>query len=176
MSAVSVSSARGHALALLFSHHQPWLLDRLRLRLRNRCDAEDLAAEAFCQLVASKVDPTQIAEPRAYLTTIAKRLTFHFQRRRALEQAWLQRMALKPEESAPSAEEQALLLEAIVRIDRALDGLPLATKKAFLYNVLDEMGYDQIAQRLDVSVRTVGRYMKQALRQCWLAQAEQARP
>lgn len=163
--------AHGHALALLFDRHQPWLLDRLRLRLRNRSDAEDLAAETFCQLVASRVDPAEIAEPRAYLTTIARRLVFHFQRRHALEKAWLERVAQKPEEFAPSAEEQALLLEAIVRIDRALDGLPSVAKQAFLYSLLDDLGYEEIARRLDVSVRTVGRYMKQALRQCWLAQA-----
>lgn len=161
----------GDPLALLFDHHQRWLLDRLRLRLRNRADAEDLAAETFCQIVASRIDPAEIVEPRAYLTTIAQRLVYHFQRRRALEKAWLERLAQAPQESAPSAEEQALLLEAIVRIDQALNGLPQIARKAFLYSLLDDLDYAEIARRLHVSVRTVGRYMKQALRQCWLARA-----
>lgn len=167
---MSVPSSYGPALSLLYSRHQPWLLQRLRLRLRNCSDAEDLAAETFCQLIASKVDPSDLVEPRAYLSTLAKRLTYHFHRRRMLEQAWLERMACKPEETSPSAEEQAALLETIIRIDRALAGLPLAARKAFLYSVLDDLGYEDIAQRLGVSVRTVGRYMKQALRRCWLAQ------
>lgn len=170
---MTVALAPGQSLIqAFFLHHQPWLLTRLRARLRNRCDAEDLAAETFCQLLASRVDLAAIAEPRAYLTTLSKRLAFHVQRRRALEQAWLERMALLPQETAPSAEEQAVLLQTILRIDRMLDGLPLQVRKVFLYSVLDELSYAQIARRLNVSVRTVGRHMKLALRQCWLAQAD----
>lgn len=167
---MSASPSYGSALAVLYSRHQSWLLQRLRARLRNHSDAEDLAAETFCQLLASRVDPSGLIEPRAYLSTLAKRLTYHFHRRRKLEQAWLERMACKPEETSISAEEQAMLLETIIRIDRALSGLPLAVRKAFLYSVLDDLGYEDIAQRLGISVRTVGRYMKQALRHCWLAQ------
>lgn len=94
------------ALASLYVGYRPWLVDRLRFRLRNHADAEDLASETFLQ-VATGRDPAQIAEPKAYLSTIARRLLFHFWRRRELEQAYLQWLALHAEEKRDKSGETA---------------------------------------------------------------------
>ena len=91
-------------------------------------------------------------------------------RRRQLEEAYLERLALLPEPVAPSAEEQLLLIEALVTIDQVLDGLPAVVKATFLFSQLDGMSYVDIAARLQISERTVSRYMKQALRQCYLTE------
>ena len=56
-------------------------------------------------------------------------------------------------------------------IDRAIDGLPMIVKATFLYSQLDGLSYVAIAQKLGLSERTVSRYMKQALRQCYLSEA-----
>ncbi|MGE8349357.1 MAG: sigma-70 family RNA polymerase sigma factor [Pseudomonas protegens] len=157
-------------LGFFFSDHHRWLLQHIHRRLGNRADAEDTAADTFCQLLAAKVDPDSIEQPRAYLSTIARRLMFDRHRRRQLEQAYLQRLSALPELLAPSPEEQLLLVEALVAIDRALDGLPLIVKTAFLYSQLDGLSYVAIARKLELSERTVSRYMKQALRQCYLSE------
>lgn len=169
---VSAVSSTPPALGFFFSDHHRWLLQHVQRRLRNHADAEDTAAETFCQLLAAKVDPGSIEQPRAYLSTIARRLIYDRHRRRQLEQAYLERLALIPEELAPSPEERHLLLEALTTIDRALSGLPQVVKQVFLYSQLDGMTYVDIAARLHVSERTVGRYMTQALRQCYLAQLD----
>ncbi|MFJ7142474.1 sigma-70 family RNA polymerase sigma factor [Pseudomonas protegens] len=157
-------------LGFFFSDHHRWLLQHIHRRLGNRADAEDTAADTFCQLLAAEVDPDSIEQPRAYLSTIARRLMFDRHRRRQLEQAYLQRLSALPELLAPSPEEQLLLVEALVAIDRALDGLPLIVKTAFLYSQLDGLSYVAIARKLELSERTVSRYMKQALRQCYLSE------
>ncbi|MGE8496953.1 MAG: sigma-70 family RNA polymerase sigma factor [Pseudomonas sp.] len=159
-------------LGFFFSDHHRWLLQHVQQRLRSRADAEDTAAETFCQMLASRVDPDSIDKPRAYLSTIARRLIFDRHRRRQLELAYLERLAALPEQLAPSPEEQALLVEAISAIDRSLAGLPVLVKTAFLYSQLDGLTFVDIAQRLDISERTVSRYIKQALRQCYLSEAE----
>lgn len=163
-------SSPSSALGFFFSDHHRWLLQHVQRRLRNQADAEDTAAETFCQLLAARIDPGSIEQPRAYLSTIARRLIYDRHRRRQLEQAYLARLAALPEELAPSPEERHLLIEALAAIDRALDGLPLVVKRAFLYSQLDGLTYVDIATRLNVSERTVGRYMTQALRQCYLTQ------
>ncbi len=150
---------------MLYVEHQPWLLCRLQRRLSSRADAEDVTSETFAQVVESK-DVATIAEPRAFLTTIAKRILFHLWRRQDLEKAYLQSLMLLPEAVALSPEERAVLLEAIEQIDRALDALPLPVKKAFLYSRLDRLTYPEIAEKLGVSLATVERYMKRALLQC----------
>ena len=157
-------------LGYFFSDHHRWLLQHVQRHLRNRADAEDTAAETFCQMLTARVDPDSIQQPRAYLSTIARRLIFDRHRRRQLELAYLERLSLLPEPLAPSPEDQLLLIEALVAIDRALAGLPAIVKSAFLYSQLDGMSYVDIAAKLGLSERTVNRYMKQALTQCYLAE------
>ena len=159
-------------LGFFFSDHHRWLLQHVRRHLSNRADAEDTAAETFCQLLSSRVDPESIEQPRAYLSTIARRLIFDRHRRRRLELAYLERLMLLPEEMAPSPEETHLLLEALHTIDRTLAGLPLIVKKAFLMSQLDGLSYAEIGRRLSICQRTVGRYMTQALRECYLSGAQ----
>ncbi|MBZ9782121.1 sigma-70 family RNA polymerase sigma factor [Pseudomonas sp. REP124] len=158
-------------LSYFFSDHHRWLLQHIQRRLRNHADAEDTAADTFCQLLTARVDPDTIEQPRAYLSTIARRLIFDRHRRRKLELAYLERLSALPEVHAPSPEDQLQLIEALVAIDRALDGLPMVVKATFLYSQLDGMSYVTIAKKLDLSERTVSRYMKQALLQCYLSES-----
>jgi RNA polymerase sigma factor (sigma-70 family) len=167
-----LDSSSTRKLGFFFSDHHRWLLQHIHKRLRNHADAEDTAAEAFCQMLGARVDPDSIQQPRAYLTVIARRLIFDRHRRRQLEQAYLEHLARLPEAVAPSAEEQLLLIEALVSIDQALDGLPALVKATFLFSQLDGMHYADIATKLQISERSVSRYMKQALRQCYLCELQ----
>lgn len=157
-------------LSGFFSEHHRWLLRHIHQRLRHHEDARDTAADTFVELLAARTDPDSIAQPRAYLSTIARRLIFHRYRRKQLEAAYLERLSLLPEALAPSPEETLALLQALEAIELSLGGLPAVVKAAFLYSQLDDLGYAEIGQRLGVSERTVTRYIKQALRQCYLAE------
>lgn len=158
------------AVRTLYLDHHGWLLSRLRRRTRNHADAEDLTADTFVEIVRSRVDPLSLGEPRAFLTTIARRLLYRFQRRAALERAYLERLALLPEALAPSSEDQFLVMEAIRLLDDALATLTIEARTAFLCNQLDGMSHEDIAACLNVSVRTVGRYIRQAMTCCYLAE------
>lgn len=60
-------------LGFFFSDHHRWLLQYVQRQLRNRADAEDTAAETFCQLLSARVDPESLEQPRAFLSTAALR-------------------------------------------------------------------------------------------------------
>ncbi|KAF1015744.1 MAG: putative RNA polymerase sigma factor FecI [Stenotrophomonas maltophilia] len=164
----TLSHADAAATAALFTEHQPWLLGSLRQRLRNRAEAEDVASETFLRVIARQ-GLDAIEEPRAYLSTVARNVLAQTWRRRELERVYLEALAQAPPPVAPSAEEQALLLEALERIAHALDGLSSKARRAFLMSQLDGMTYAQIAAAVGVSVSMVRRYMAQGLRQCLLA-------
>ncbi|RON13659.1 sigma-70 family RNA polymerase sigma factor [Pseudomonas frederiksbergensis] len=157
-------------LGFFFSDHHRWLLQHIQRRLRNRADAEDTVGDTFYQMLVARVDPDSIEQPRAYLSTIARRLIYDRHRRRKLELAYLERLSTLPEALAPSPEEQLQLIQALVAIDRALDGLPVVVKATFLYSQLDGLSYVAISHKLGLSERTVSRYMKQALQQCYLSE------
>jgi RNA polymerase sigma-70 factor (ECF subfamily) len=91
-----------------------------------------------------------------------------FYSRRSLEQAYLDALMQLPENLAPSPEQRWVLLETLQALDELLDGLPKLVRRAFLWSQLDGLGYREIAERLEVSERTVKRYMAQAYEHCLL--------
>ena len=77
-----------------------------------------------------------------------------------------EQLAAMPEPLAPSPEDRLLVIEALHRIDAMLDALPARTRTVFLLSQLEGLGYEEIAQRLEVSVRTVKRDMRAGFAQC----------
>ncbi len=161
-------AADAAAAAALFTAHQPWLLDRLRKRLRDAAEAEDVSSETFLRVMGYK-RLHAMHEPRAYLTTIAKNILTETWRRRDLERAWMDALAALPQACAPSPEERAVLRESLEAIANALERLPAKARTAFLLSQLDGLTYAEIAQRIGMSERMVRRYMADGLRCCMLA-------
>lgn len=149
-------------LETLFRNHYAWLRERLRRHTDSPHGAEDVASEAFLHLAQHRA-LDEVREPRALLTTIARRVLFETWRRRDLERAYLDALAQMPEAVHPSPEERALVMEMLVAVSAALDGLPPKPRKAFLLSQLDGMTYADIARELGVSVSMVRQYMVRAL-------------
>lgn len=152
-------------LTRLYQDHHPWLLQWLEKRVQDRLQAEDHAQDTFLRVIAAKDIPS-LNEPRAYLTTIAKRLLINHWRRNSIEQAYLARLAAYPEERVISAEDSAIVLEVLREIDELLNQLPAKVRKAFLLAQLDDRTYAEIGRELGVSDRMVRKYMAQAMFQC----------
>ncbi|MCX4187973.1 sigma-70 family RNA polymerase sigma factor [Methylophaga sp. OBS4] len=148
----------------LYREHHGWVYQWLRHRLGCDYQAEDLAQDTFTRVLAGP--ETAIKEPRAFLTTIARGILVNWYRRQSLEQAYLDALAQLPEQAAPSEEQRYLILESLHEIDAMLDSLPLPVKHAFLLSQIEGLKYQDIASRLDVSLITVKRYMKQAFSHC----------
>lgn len=149
----------------LYEAHHSWLQEWLRRRLGCRHDAADLAHDTFVRVLAGR-QTEAIREPRAFLTTLAQRTLFTFWRRRELERAYLDSLAALPQAHAPSEESRAVVVEALMHIDRSLQRLPHKARQAFLYSQLDELTHAEIAERIGTSVITVRRYLKQAITLC----------
>lgn len=159
---------RNEWLGSEFQRSYGWLTATVHRLVGSRNDAEDLAASTFTEL-ATLDDVGHIRQPRALMTTIARRLTFEFWRRRDLERAYLAELALRPESHGASAEDICMTVVEIVRLDAALATLPAKVREAFILSQFEELGYAEIAGRLGVSVSMVRKYMARALAACWPA-------
>ncbi len=137
--AATDSRIRSDLLTMVFRSDYSWLTARLRYKLGCRYNAEDVASEAFTQLAAM---PTL---------------------------AYMEALALAPEACHPSPEEQHLLMESLLAVDKALEGLSVNARSAFLYSQLDGLTYAQIGELLGVSAARVRQYMVKALRCCYEA-------
>lgn len=163
----AIETPHSHGMVeAMYLDHGRWLTAWLMRRMADRHDAADLVQDTFARLCARAPNLEALDEPRAYLTVVAKRLLINRYQRQALEQAYLRSLREAPASHAPSAEERALVLETLLELDRMLDGLAPKVRRAFLLSQLDGLGYTQIAQLLQISVRTVTRYMSDAYAQC----------
>ncbi|MDI3147855.1 ferric citrate uptake sigma factor FecI [Serratia nevei] len=167
----ATASAPHAALSRLYATHHAWLQGWLRRRLGCTFDADDVAQDTFMRLLKSDAAAT-LREPKDFLVTVAKRVMVDLFRRRTLERAYLEMLALIPDGYAPSPEQRQSLLESLQEIDAMLDGLGPKVKQAFLLSQLEGLGYADIAVRLGVSVSSVKKYMAKATEHCLLFSLE----
>lgn len=161
----------------LYAEHYGWLLGWLWRRLGSSERAADFAQDAFCRLL-SVPDISVVRQPRAFLTTTARRLIIDDARRHKVEAAWLDvcRQLNLAGAIAPPAESHLEVIETLTAIVHMLEGLPANTRAAFLMNRLDGMGYAEIAKELGISLRTVKAYMARTLMHCYaIVYADQGR-
>lgn len=163
---------RQRMLHRFYADHHGWLNGWLRRQLGCSQRAADLAQDTFVRVLSKDDDMAAIREPRAYLHTIAKGLLINHWRRRQIEQAYLDALALQPEPVVPSPESQALIVETLLRIDAMLAQLPTRVRSAFLMSQLHGMTYAAIATELGVSERMVKKYMAQAMLHCLMLVTE----
>lgn len=150
----------------LYADHHGWLQGWLRRRLADREHAADIAQDTFLRLLATRRLPG-FGQGRQYLLQIARNLVIDQWRRQRIEQAYLDTLAHAEEAMEPSPETRALIMETLMRIDRMLDAMPARVREAFLLSQFEGLGYAQIAERLNVSLSAVQKYMTRAIQSCY---------
>lgn len=157
----------------LYSDHHGWLHSWLWRRLGNSSDAADLAHDVFLRLIV-KPAPRGFEHEgaaRSYLRRMAEGMCINLWHRREIEQAWLDTLAAQPEEFAPSAERQAMVIEALQEVGRMLLDLPPRAARAFLLAEACQMTDQEVAEELGVSSRMVRKYKVQVMLHCMQLQA-----
>lgn len=150
----------------LYRDHHGWLNGWLRKRLGDRERAADIAQDTFLRLLVTRRLP-ELGEGRRYLAQIARNLVIDQWRRQRIEQAYLANLAALPEPEMPSLETRAMIIETLLQIDAMLDAMPAKVREAFLLSQFEGLTYPQIAERLQVSVSSVQKYMQRAISACY---------
>ncbi|MGH2422697.1 sigma-70 family RNA polymerase sigma factor [Pseudomonas sp. C 49-2] len=163
-------SSHTAAVQNIYEQHHSWLHGWLKGKLHNACDAADVAHDTFVRILGGR-HAAQIVEPRDYLATIARGLVIDRYRRHAIEQAYKQTLAERPEAIAISEEDKAIIIETLVAVDKALSALGERARRIFMLSQIEGLTYQQIADQLQVSLTTVKKHMIRALTECALIMA-----
>jgi RNA polymerase sigma factor (sigma-70 family) len=162
----------------LYRDHHTWLFGWLRRRLGCSHHAADMAHDTFERLLASRdrlCEPrlSSLKEPRAYLTTMAKRLLIDRSRRETLERSYLADLEALAQDLPhyPSPEQLLVAVQALEQICMALEGVSAKARTAFLLHYLDGQTHASVAQALRVSTKMVQKYLIQVLLHCHQRQA-----
>lgn len=160
------SSQSSSTMSEMYVKNYHWLVNMLYKKVSCPQKAADLAQDTFTRILSS-CNAIYISEAKAILTTVSKGLLVDYYRRQAIEKSYLNALSQLSEAQIPSPEDNALILETLVEIDRMLDGLPNKSRRIFLLSQLDGLTYPEIAKQLNISLSSVQKHMTQTYVACY---------
>lgn len=149
----------------LYMEHHGWLLAWLKRTLGCSHHAADTAQTTFVKLLDATIMTSQIASPRAWLKTTAKRILIDEYRHHKIESLYLHELAhqLAQETPAPSAEASLMVIETIKALSNVLESVSANASHAFIAHYIEGKSQVEIAQTLGVSTKMVQKYLIQVL-------------
>jgi RNA polymerase sigma-70 factor (ECF subfamily) len=150
----------------LFERYRGALLRHLVDLLSVRDEAEDVLQEAYVRLLGvTHLDRTG-TRARAYLFRVATNLAYDRFRHRRVRggNATVDAEELVSEE--PTPEGIVAFEQGLAAVRQVLAGLGPRCRRVFLLRVAEQLRYEEIADLLGVSKRTVEREMRTALEAC----------
>lgn len=150
----------------LFARYRMGLLRYVARLVSSADDAEDVVQETYARLLEARSLDAADSRVRAYMFRIATNLVydrFRAQRRHGTRVA-LEESELSDTERDPGrivSDEQCMAL-----VKKTLLELRPRSRKVFLLRVSKQLSYQEIAERLGVSTRTVEREMRHAIDRC----------
>ena len=152
-----------------FQQNYDALVRFLALKLRDSEEAQDIAQDAFYQVMRVK-NAEKMEYTRAYLFQTAANLALNRIRKQNRQERYNSDVAsaANPEQEGmiASPERAAVARQQLQKVEEALNRLPKKCRRAFLLHRTRHMTYQQIAVEMGVSVSTVEKYMIRALEQC----------
>ncbi len=161
---IRLQSGDRAALQQLFYEHHTMVCGAIHRLIPDHSTAEDLAQEVFVRFWEKREQIHITSSVSAYLRRMAINEALAYLRR----QQRFREEEMDPQLSELSTdngvEMQLLHSELEQRIRSAIDTLPPKCKAIFQLSRFEEMTYQEIADQLDISIKTVENQMGKALR------------
>ncbi len=159
-------AARTRYVTQVFERFRTPLTRYLKSLLARREDAEDVAQETYLRLLGAGGLERSDVRVRAYMFKVATNLAYDRFRERRVRNHDSDAVLEHVPDNAPSIERIVTMEQSIAIVKRTLLDLAPRCREVFLLRVTAERSYEEIAERLGVSKRTVEREMQHALDTC----------
>ncbi|GGC02755.1 DNA-directed RNA polymerase sigma-70 factor [Oxalicibacterium flavum] len=148
------------------------LLSFLSRTVKDRDAAADLAQESYARVLAAQQAGQAIHNPRALLYRTARNLVIDQHRRDATRAEIEDANAddIQDIEAGPAALQPDVLLasqQGVEAMIAAIEQLPPRCRETFILHKFDGLSYAEIAERMNISARTVEMQLKIAMDVCW---------
>lgn len=165
---IKMLETKEQALERLFKAHHTALKAFLRVRLGVREEMEDLAQDVFSRLIQMDdlleklPQDNDHARTRAFIFSVANRLVIDMERRNVIWRKYRTEKALSIDSGDvvmnPSPEVELLAKEDLDLVKRVLSKAKPEWRRAFVLNRFKCMSFREIAEEMNVSVKTVEKY------------------
>jgi RNA polymerase sigma-70 factor, ECF subfamily len=158
-----VSESRTEIFTKLFAESRDTLHRYIRRFVGSSETAKEIVQEAFLRTYRERESVTTL---RAFLFSTARNLAANdYRHRRTIERSavgGLGDLRVNPESESPESE---LIADERNRlIQEAIDHLPRQCRAAFTLRVFHECSYQEVAERLGISTKTVEKHIARGLR------------
>jgi RNA polymerase sigma-70 factor (ECF subfamily) len=151
------------ALEILFREYYPSVCRVILNVIPDPGIAEDIAQEVFFELWKKRDRIEVISSFGAYLRRAARNRALNYIRDRKINPAGEDQ--LPQLEAVQTSVDQAIEMQDLqALIDQAIDQLPERCRLVFTLSRFEDMSYQQIADELDISIKTVENQISKALR------------
>ncbi len=158
-------------IAALVRHYDELVLHVRRHIARrggDRADANDVVHDVCVQL-AETPPRTAVQVPLAFLRHVASCRAIDLHRIEQGRRAWVESVAVLPEQAAADAHEPARIVagrQALGALAAAIDALPPRCREVFVMHKVHELPQAEVAQRLGISVKAVEKHLRLGVASC----------
>lgn len=166
----AVTPSHAERMTELFNRYHAKLVKSLVAKTRSLEDAQEIAAQAFTELLSLE-RPGAVSFFGAYLYRTAHNLAEDRLRHRAMRDRKAPVAGYEPDEATPPAEPALVQAERYEILQRVISQLQPRHRMAMILRVWDEMPYEAIvaafaARGVSLNERTIRRYVAEGMEQC----------
>ena len=150
------------AFDMLYIQYSPRLKHFLTGFIKNQDEASDMTQDIFYKIWTNRETISKVDSFKAYLFRMARNMIYDYYEHSLIEENYQQK-----EQNTPAygdlIEEELYAKELSLLIDIAVEKMPAQRRSIFIMSRKDGLSNEEIAQRLNISKRTVENHMTQAL-------------
>ena len=159
-----IKAGDSEAFETIFNLYQENIFHFLLYKLKDSAAAEDQLQEVFFRLWKNRANLNEQQSVKNYLYTIADNLVLNAARHLKVvtnyQEQFRSRLFSTPENPQHILEEK----EFKQRLMNAIEALPEKSRIVFLMSRMEDLSYQEISERLSISVKTVEGHMTKALK------------
>jgi RNA polymerase sigma-70 factor (ECF subfamily) len=148
----------------VFKISYPWLMNYARQLVSDRAEAENAVSEVFYKIWKSRATIRIHRSVKSYLYQAVRNQVLDTVRRTKPSRTYEYAMVPATSSFERSPEEEMIGNELKERIWRAIDRLPPQRRQIFLLSREEGLKYHEIAQRLNISIKTVETQISRSLK------------
>lgn len=147
----------------LFKRYAPRIFNFSLTYLKNNADAEELVQDVFMKVWEKRVTLDAGQNIKAYLFKIAVNTIYDFIRRKNIETSFNEFTLANSQNSSNSTWDTVVYNEMQTRINNLISEMPEQRRRVFHLSKKKGLTNDQIAQKLNLSKRTVENQLYRAI-------------
>jgi RNA polymerase sigma-70 factor, ECF subfamily len=126
--------------------------------------AEEIVQELFFQLWQKKEDLNITTSLKSYLFRAAHNSSLNYIKHKNIQLKYREQTLAEHQDLAYEQSGSSEINELQERIRQAIDKLPPERRKVFVMNRFDELSYKEVAEKLNISIKTVENQIGKALK------------